>query len=115
MSFNPDPSKQALEVIFGRKAKEIHHPPLVLDYSSLSLSSSQKHLSVILDTKLIFDEHLKKVFLKVNKTLGPLRKLQNLLPKFALITISKAFVRHHLDYGDILYYQAYIMTFHQKL
>ena len=52
------------------------------------------------------------VSLKINKTLGLLRKLQNLLPKSALITIYKAFVR---PYGDILYDQAYNMSFHQKL
>ena len=83
--------------------------------SSVSWSSSQKHVGVILDTKLIFDEHLKMVFLKISKTLGHLRKLQNLLPRSALVTIYKAFVRLHLDYGDILYDQAYNMSFHQKL
>ena len=47
------------------------------------------------------------VSLKISKTLGLLRKLHNLLPRSALITIYKAFVRPHLDYGDILYDQAY--------
>ena len=37
------------------------------------------------------------------------------LPRAALITIYKAFIRPHLDYGDILYDQAYNMSFHQKL
>ena len=64
---------------------------------------------------LIFDEHLKMVSLKICKTLGLLRKLHNLLPRSALIIIYKAFVRSHLDYGDILYDQAYNMSFHHKL
>ena len=56
------------------------------------------------------------VYLKINKTLGLFRKLQNLLPESTLITIYKAFVRPHLDYGDILYDQAYNMSFcHKKL
>ena len=63
----------------------------------------------------MFDEHAKMVSLKINKTLGLLRKLHNLLPRSTLITIYKAFVRPHLDYGDILYDQAYNMSFHQKL
>ena len=115
MNFNPDPAKQADEVIFSRKAKETYHPPLVFNNSSVSQSSSQKHLGVILDSKLIFDEHLKMVSLKISKTLGLLRKLHNLLPRSALITIYKTFVRPHLDYGDILYDQAYNMSFHHKL
>ena len=44
-----------------------------------------------------------------------LLKLHNFLPRAALITIYKAFIRPHLDYGDILYDQAYNMSFHQKL
>ena len=52
---------------------------------------------------------------KISKTIGLLRKLQNLLPRAALITIYKAFIRPHLDYGDVLYDQACNMSFHQKL
>ena len=44
---------------------------------------------VILDCKLVFDEYLKMVSLKISKTLGLLRKMQNLLPRSALITIYK--------------------------
>ena len=31
MSFNPDPKKQAQEVIFSQKSKAISHPPLVFN------------------------------------------------------------------------------------
>ena len=53
------------------------------------------------------------MFRKISRTIGLLRKLHNLLQR-ALITIYKAFIRPHLNYGDILYDQAY-MSFHQKL
>ena len=52
---------------------------------------------------------------KISKTIGLLLKLQNLLPRAALITIYKAFIGPHLDYGDILYDQEYNLSFHQKL
>ena len=52
---------------------------------------------------------------KINKTVGLLRKSQNLLPKTALTKIYKAFARLHFDYGDILYDQAFNFFFHQKL
>ena len=48
----------------------------------------------------------------ISKTIGLYRKLQIFLPRAALITIYKAFIKPHLDYGDILYDQAY---FNQKL
>ena len=47
--------------------------------------------------------------------MGLLHNLQNLLPRTTLITIFKAFIRPYLDYGDILYDQAYNILFNQKL
>ena len=52
---------------------------------------------------------------KIIKAIGLLRKLQNILPRPALLTIRKCFVRPHLDYGDIIYEQAYNLSFHRKL
>ena len=52
---------------------------------------------------------------KVNKTIAFLCKLQNILPRSALLTIYKSFIRPHLDYGDIIYDQAYNASFHQKI
>ena len=47
--------------------------------------------------------------------MGLLRKLHNILPRLVLLTIYKNFTRPHLDYGDIIYDQAYNTSFHQKL
>ena len=52
---------------------------------------------------------------KVNKTIGLLSKLHNILPRSALLIIYKDFVRPHLNYGNIIYDQAYNASFHQKL
>ena len=51
----------------------------------------------------------------MNKTIGLLRKFQNLLPRKSLLTIYKSFIRSHLDYGDIIYDQSYNTSFHQRL
>ena len=115
MDFNPDPTKQAHEVIFSCKTKKLPHPPLVFNNINITQSLYQKHLGIILDSKLTFENHLNMVTIKINKTIGLLRKLQNLLPRTALITIYKAFVRPSLDYGDILYNQAFNLSFQQKL
>ena len=115
MSFNPDPSKQAQEVIFSRKLKRVTHPPLFFNNANVSQRKSQKHLGIILDSKLKFEDHYKTVLSKTNRTIGLLRKLQNLLPREALTTIYKAFVRPHLDYGDVLFDQAFNASIHEKL
>ena len=87
MSFNPDPSKQAQETLFSRKIKKISHPLLRFNNSIFSQSPYQKHLPIFLYAQLIFEEHLKVVATKVNKTIGRLRKLQNTLPRPTLIII----------------------------
>ena len=115
MSFNPDPSKQAQEVIFSRKLKKVTHPPSVFNNANVSQCKSQKQLHIILDSKLTFEDHYNTVLSKTNRTIGLLRKLQNLLPREALISIYKAFVRPHLDYGDVLFDQAFNPSFHEKL
>ena len=115
MSFNPDISKQAHEVLFSRKRSIVSHPPLTFNNIPVALTNSQKHLGMQLDSKLNFEEHLSKVESKVNKTIGIIRKLQNVLSRQALITIYKSFVRPHLDYGDIIYDKAFNESFHAKL
>ena len=67
MRFNPDPKKQAEEVVFSRKINKIDHPPLYFNENLVKSSSTQKHLGMILDTKLDFSLHLKNVQSKVNK------------------------------------------------
>ena len=70
MSFNPDPSKQAQEVIFSPKLQKISHLSIYLNNNPIKQVSSQKHLRMILDTKLKFQEHIKNILTKVNKTVG---------------------------------------------
>ena len=70
---------------------------------------------MVLDSKLNFEEHLKTIVNKINKTIGLLHKFQNFLPKKWLFTIYKFFIRPHLDYGDIIYDLSHNISFHQRL
>ena len=97
MSFNSDLSKQAQEVIFSRKLKKICNPSLCFNNNNVSQASLQKHLELTLDNRLTFDEHLTNVPNKISKTIGLLRKLQNILPRPALLTIYKCFIRPNLE------------------
>ena len=47
--------------------------------------------------------------------MGLLRKLHNTLPRLPLLKIYKSFIRPHLDYGDVIYDQAYTASFHRKI
>ena len=115
MSFNPDLNKQAQEVIFSRKLNKPDHPSLNFNNMVVIQSTTHKHLGMILDTKLDFQEHLKDKLSKKSKTIGLLKKLQKILTRPPLLTIYKSFIRPHLDYGDIIYDKAYNSSFHQNL
>ena len=88
---------------------------MIFNHNTDSLTESQKHLEIVLDSRLDFNEHLEIIFKKVSKTIGLFRKLQNLLPRKSLITVYKSFIRPRIDYGDIIYNQAYNASFHRKL
>ena len=79
MSFKPDPSKQAQEVILSRKLQKANHNQVYFNHNSVKQVPPQKHLGVYVDTKLNFQEHLNNIISKVNKTIRLLRKLQPLL------------------------------------
>ena len=51
----------------------------------------------------------------MRKTNGLLCKLNSILPRAALVTIFKTFVRPDLDYGGVLYDEAFNSVFQNKL
>ena len=64
---------------------------------------------------MTFEDRCKMLLSKTNRTIGLLHKIQSLLPREALVTIYKAFVRSHLDYVKVLFDQAFNASFHDKL
>ena len=115
MSFNPDPSKQGQEVIFSRKCTKEDHPPIYFNDIPVTQTTVQKQIGLYLDEKLIYNTHIKEKFSKVYKGIGLLRNLPNKLPRKALVTIYKAFIRPPFDYGDIVYGKPNNETFINKI
>ena len=97
MSFNPDSSKQAQGIIFSRKITKVYHPLLLFNNSNIQQVSSQKHLGIHLDDVLTSKHHINEKINKTNKGIGIIRKLNNILPCSALLTIYRSFIRPHLD------------------
>ena len=61
MSFNPDPKKQAQEIIFSHKTSQRNHTGLMFNNNIVNVTAIHKHLGMIFDSKLSFDKHLKSV------------------------------------------------------
>ena len=60
VQFNPDPSKQANEVIFSRKfnSNQIYYPTIKFNNNNFCRCPHQKHLRVVLDSKLDLKNHV---------------------------------------------------------
>ena len=56
-----------------------------------------------LDEKLNYNTHIKEKHRNIYKGIGLLRNIPYKLPRQALVTICKAIIRPHLDYGGIVY------------
>lgn len=75
MYFNPDPAKQAQELIFSSNIQMISHPPLFFNQNIVPQTFLQKHLGTFFDSKLNFRKHLKTFFQKTNENIVLLLKL----------------------------------------
>ena len=71
--------------------------PCFFNNDNVLRANSQKHLGINFDNRLSFDEHLKIIINKVNKTISLPRKLNKDLRRSYQVTIYKAFVRLYLD------------------
>ena len=75
LTFNPDPSKQAHEVLFSNKVTKTNYSNIIFNGNAIQKSANQKHLGLILDEKLTFNDHITSKLTTVNKLTSTLRKL----------------------------------------
>ena len=98
MSFNPDPAKQAIQVVFSRKCKQIDHPKIYLNGIEVKTVNDHKHLGLILDKKLSFVSHI------YDKGLCIMKSLPRFLSVRTLSQIFKLYIRPRLDFCDVVYH-----------
>ena len=58
MSFNPDPTKYAVQVVFSRKSIQSDQPKIYFNDIEVRTVNNHKHLGLIHDTKLVFASHI---------------------------------------------------------
>ena len=68
----------------------------------MASSPSVKHLGMLLDSRLNFNEHVQNKTNKCYKIIGLNKKFSIHLPREALLRTYKSFVRPNPDYGDII-------------
>ena len=104
MSFNPNPQKQAVELIFSRKKNEIDHHVVLFNDTPVKKVIEHKHLGIVLDAKLSFYAHIKAAISETRKGIGMLKFLSRYLPRHTLNELYMLHVHPHLDYGDVIYH-----------
>ena len=104
MQFNPDITKQAIEVVFSCKYKKAEHPPLLFNNIPVARKDETKHLGIILDSKLNFRKHISEELVKAKKGLSLLKFLSKYLTREKLDLTYKMHVRPYLEYGDVLFH-----------
>ena len=60
MEFNPDPKKHGNEATLSRKSNSctLTYPPVKVSNVRITKCSHQKHLGIVLDSKLNFNTHV---------------------------------------------------------
>ena len=104
MSCNPDPAKQAVQVVFSRKCKQIHHPKIYFNEIEVKTVNDHKHLGLILDKKLSFVSHINENISKANKGLCIIKSVSRFLSVKTLSQIINLYIRPHLDFYDVIYH-----------
>ncbi len=105
MSFNPDPAKPPIEIVFSTKTKPPQHPSLFFNGSMVKSEVEHKHIGLILDKKLNFNSHINAQIKKANKGVGALKCMSKYAPRKTLDMVYKSHVRSHLEYCDIIFHQ----------
>ena len=104
MEFNPDPTKQAKEVLFSCKKVSPYHPDLFFNGTPVTREKEHEHLGLTMQFNLLFERHLNEKMIKAKKNTGILKHLSKSLPLKSLDQMYKALVRSHLGYCDIIYH-----------
>ena len=79
--------------------------------NTVQKSANQKHLGLILDEKLTFNDHITSKLTTVNNLISTLKKLYHYIPRNSLVAFYKSFIRPHLDYADVIFDKSNNATF----
>ena len=101
MVFNPDITKQAIEVIFSCKNKTPAHPDLTFNGVPVSREPFTKHFGVFWCILVCI---IKEQVLKATKGVSLLKFLCKYVDRNVLDLSYKMYVRPHLEYGDVIFH-----------
>ena len=84
LEFNPDPTKEANEILFSCKKSSPNHPQIMFNGIIVAKMNDQKHLGLSNDSSLSFKKHINEKIIKAKKNLGINKHLSMCLPRKTL-------------------------------
>ena len=70
----------------------------------LSTEESERDLGILFKSNFKFDEHIDNTVNKVNRIIGLIKRKFNYIDSELFLTLYKALIRTHLDYGNLIFY-----------
>ena len=110
MSFNPDPTKQAKELLSTRERISPDYPNIIFNGCTVTKVNDHKHLGLVLQSNLSFEKHLEEKIYKAKRVIGLLKHFSKFLPLRTLDMMYKTLARPHFDYCDLIYHIPPIST-----
>ena len=99
VTFNAEKSEY---VIFSHHHKP-YYPQLYMNNEPLKKATSHKHLGLILDERLRWNDHINFIINTSNKLVGTIWKLGHQIPRYCLENYYKSFIRPRLEYASVCF------------
>ena len=100
VKFNPTKTKY---LIFSKRLVRNDYGPLYLQNKELTEVSSHKHLGLVLNNTLTWNNHIRKVCTEAGKRVSSLKRLPSNITPFTKLHIYCSFIRPVLEYGSVIF------------
>jgi len=98
-----NPNISSVLIISPKKIKPIHKLHIKYDNTTIPLQDCVKYLGIVFDSRLTFVQHIQLLEKKINRSMGIMYKLKNMLFIRSLTTLYYALVHLYLLYGILVW------------
>ena len=95
--------KKTKFMVFTNKKVDMNRIEVTLDNTKIKMSDEERFLGVIMDSKLNWKVHIKKLASKISRNAGILYKLKGIVPNKVLKMIYNSFIQSHLNYCSCIW------------
>ena len=100
VQFNPTKTKY---LIFSKKTERQQYQPLFLQNKQLTEVDSHKHLGLVLNNTLTWDNHINKICTEAGRRIASIKRLPNNITPLTKLHIYCTFIRPVLEYGNVIF------------